>query len=887
MSGSQPAPSQTKAAARNSTPPVTCPFCNRSGLPLLPLRYAVVRTDKGHAPDLSPPFNAGKIALPADSAKYSLRVLRPGYLYMFDEKRGEWTAYVVTPEAYLYQFDISATTPPQVPEKAFNEACMLKGDPYKARCVNVKDAENAGNIWLGFSDVLWTKDVLANHAKADYRKNHMRCINMADVRAKKTVAHADTFAKLKQVAEFTRKPSPAPEADRTMKRGDGIPLRNVTVVYDLPLSFSHQPLNQLGDQAQGLTEWAAHAGKPNQPMMVALSDPSGIATELALLMQTRLSAFMHDESHDPDRVRKTVLSAAIEQLQDGVKTQAQQDYVDAGEKAAREAEIGRTVAVGGIGAWIPGDAKLAAMYRQGMTAERVDKAGNDAWAKYSDMYSEPARTTWQNEFNKALENFDAAIIAPLALAHRDWMKSDPTAHYFSCNYDTAIAKSGVVYTAVITQCIAGTQDKKPCGELYTAWLQGSLIDKRNLLLRALCLNHDVLAKEVEDASQASVTWAGLAWDKLFSVGETISGQLVDQEKQTWGLLTVAASGAITAALRKVSESGRIYAGLVALGVMARAPFVPVTIEGSKKAFRALLIKNMLKMSGAAKSIPKNKLELAVANELRRQEIIGVDTKGNGKKTWLLMVDPDQVGKMPKGLTAEGRAKWLAGSIRTPEQVDELNLASFRETVAQGGERVKLNLPFGFAVLGLLANCWAMQSILKDDEAALEQHKSEARRRVWAQGIWVVGAAADAMATGLTRLTAGGIRFGQAALKMTAAGLELFGRVLGAVGGVLMAVWDGWRAYEEAKAGHMGGLIAYSVSAFLGGAATALLALGWTGWGLIVVGLLFLWAFISLFLVHDKIQDWLELCYWGKSKNPTAKYRSTQIEMQQLDLAIKG
>lgn len=51
--------------------------------------------------------------------------------------------------------------------------------------------------------------------------------------------------------------------------------------------------------------------------------------------------------------------------------------------------------------------------------------------------------------------------------------------------------------------------------------------------------------------------------------------------------------------------------------------------------------------------------------------------------------------------------------------------------------------------------------------------------------------------------------------------------------------------------------------------------------------MFLWAFTMTFLVHNKIQDWLELCFWGKTNNPDTKYPTLEIEMRQLEVATKG
>lgn len=66
-----------------------CPNCTKFGLPILPVRYAVSRSDhlvRTKAPPLEAPFGDGvqTIDLPA-SATYTLRLLRPGFLYVYDE----------------------------------------------------------------------------------------------------------------------------------------------------------------------------------------------------------------------------------------------------------------------------------------------------------------------------------------------------------------------------------------------------------------------------------------------------------------------------------------------------------------------------------------------------------------------------------------------------------------------------------------------------------------------------------------------------------------------------------------------------------------------------------------------------------------------------------
>ena len=94
-----------------------CPNCIRFGFPILLARYAVARTDaevRRRAPSLQTPFGSGvqDIVLPASDAQYTLRLLRGGYVYAFNETRDEWLAWQVNEHGDLSSFDIRDTSPP-------------------------------------------------------------------------------------------------------------------------------------------------------------------------------------------------------------------------------------------------------------------------------------------------------------------------------------------------------------------------------------------------------------------------------------------------------------------------------------------------------------------------------------------------------------------------------------------------------------------------------------------------------------------------------------------------------------------------------------------------------------------------------------------------------
>src|SRR5690606_21093113 len=86
--------------AMTDAQPDQCPQCTQFGFPIVPVRYAVARNDvsvRNKAPGLRAPYGEGvqQIALPEDTATYTLRLLRNGYLYVFNEAGDEWKAYQV------------------------------------------------------------------------------------------------------------------------------------------------------------------------------------------------------------------------------------------------------------------------------------------------------------------------------------------------------------------------------------------------------------------------------------------------------------------------------------------------------------------------------------------------------------------------------------------------------------------------------------------------------------------------------------------------------------------------------------------------------------------------------------------------------------------------
>ena len=130
-----------------------CPTCQRSGLPILPLRAA-------YAPE---PWETQLRPLPkapevkAVNMRFDQpRILRQGYLYVLLDRR-EWQAYEISPEGALSQF-----RPYQMPReepRPLCEACIREDHDIPAAFINI-DADKYSTAWLAIANDPWPRAVL-------------------------------------------------------------------------------------------------------------------------------------------------------------------------------------------------------------------------------------------------------------------------------------------------------------------------------------------------------------------------------------------------------------------------------------------------------------------------------------------------------------------------------------------------------------------------------------------------------------------------------------------------------------------------------------------------------------------------------------------------------
>lgn len=275
-----------------------CKFCDRQGLLIYPVRYAVA-CPRGAAgiPGLSGNFQM--VAAPQEiaTAKYCLRALRAGYLYTYDEKRRRLKAYVVTPQGHLNSFALEHMPPSA---DAIHFSCVSRSEIVLSYCVDIAHtaSDPASNLWIGWSNVVWTPALIKHIGDAAWRAGHMQCINVPRMLAGNAKHSAEFADHHKQIAHFAAD-------DAALKKA---------------FEFSNTPIGsekKLREAATSIREIFAIKAPHNRGYIAAVNDPVGITNDLSeLVPPTRDSGF------DEEQYRGKMVAGLIYGTESLVRSQA-------------------------------------------------------------------------------------------------------------------------------------------------------------------------------------------------------------------------------------------------------------------------------------------------------------------------------------------------------------------------------------------------------------------------------------------------------------------------------------------------------------------------------------------------------------------------------------
>ena len=849
-----------------------CETCAKDGLPLLLTRYALMPKEI-NAPKLAGNLDAADLKkVPLGSgAHYGLRLLRSGYVYVFDEKRKLWDEYFVTADGFLSKMPPRIRALKAQPKPATEFQCARNGSAPLAGVITIRNAKHASNIWIAFSDVEWTDQVFLDHMRNEHRRKHMKCVVVS---GGKVAAQPDT-APLDQLEEVL------PEFRQGMS--------DQKFAKWCPHRYNARQGN-----AAALLKAAKNIRPGGGAAMVALHDPVGLAMEIASLMEVRKATFINEE-----RVAKPRFAAStIASLETSIREQAKLDDIDGGQQLANSAEIARANP-SNPALWneYPASDEQIRKYRN-PTPASLKLAADRVWKRYThDRTGQPrfdyaGSQAWLKTYNEGFKKFDAEQIAPLAQAHVAWMKHPCMVSQLSCNYDSANKESGAAFTATVVELMRHTTDKQPSYDLYLKWLTAGEFTEENLVMRALGFNQKELIDKLKQADAAPVD--GRAFPSDAAAGAVAAFM----EKMPGGAnaqLTALLAGLSGPALKYWDDFNAGTVGTKAAAAMAAIngkQFVRLPMVGNRGQFVQAYMAQMYALNPGLSAKP-NEMQAAIAIRVKLLEIEGVKMNSKSKLGWYVILDKELLtGATRKNLTGQALADELAKAIKTPQDLKKLDMAKaarFR-TAATGGAMV----------LGGVFMAFNFTKLLGDVENGMSHEVAEAKTKLMVGKIAITGFVAEQLGSGLEKLGETRLRnaAGLSAVKWGER-LARFGRFSGFGTGVFLGLWDVSKGFDERSKGDSTGLAnAYfvsGVSAIAVASTTLALGMGWTAvlgpfawvaWIILAVGIV-IWLGATLFIETHKdnpVQEWLGRCHFGTGQD---KYPDTATHLSQYKRALAG
>ncbi|WP_336222119.1 T6SS effector BTH_I2691 family protein [Citrobacter amalonaticus] len=820
-----------------------CNFCRRSGLALLPVRPGVKAQDDS-APDFPSTFTAPAVAAQGETA-YTARLLREGFLYIWNEMTGSWINYFSTEEGYFYPLPESGDIPPDVvsgkTRPCISEPSELASASLITLPVLLPPFKN-GVFWFAWSEAEWTDAVRKKHEDAGYRAQYMQRFDMDSWINSGSAENVTSISGLTDsVAEYS-------------SGAAGSEIRQWSPVF-WKETHAMESINLV---------MAAESLSPGKGGIIVLDDPVAVTQEISALCNWRLDK---NFSSNPDYTRGLALSSALAGLQDAMCTQFERDLLEQDERMENQVRYGWET-TGGIP--IPAQPSRAASLHE-LNNQVLSASVAEHWAPYEKYIDRSKEKAFLQKYEKALTAYDQRIISPMVAMYLAWLKSHDLLDYFDHNFDPENVASGSLFVQAIRDCVSGMQDKKGASDYFCEQLTQPSITAMNILLRATVINNLTWTQQVNSAISGG-RYDELPWEKLADGFKDITKELKNSIHLVMESYLSAISSILLAVARK-SVDGVLMPALVALSSCTGHALKTVKLTGERKYFVSAVLEQLAEMTDQESRVAKDRLRHYIDIEMRRMKISGAVLDGRQESEFIVMIDIDEA-KKAASVPSEARAQATAKAIRSAEEINESVFPKFwrdKLSLAKGistntlADDATTAVPFagGFLSMALQWNA-VIGAGLPDG--------FEKGSKFIANIVSAVGASAEMLDSlwrdfrsirlrGLVR-----IKYGAGMERFISGVLRRVVRA-GAWAGVVAVLWDAWHAIDELLIKDNGSTslgIAYLASLVGGGllwaSAMTWLALGPFG---IVICLILVFG-SAIFLASkekDKIQKWLAAMWW--------------------------
>ncbi|AMP03478.1 T6SS effector BTH_I2691 family protein [Collimonas pratensis] len=828
-----------------------CNFCDKKGLLIYPVRYAVAcPAGAAGVPALSGNFKIEGAPQDIGTAKYTLRTLRAGYLYTYDEKRNRLKGYMVQPKGHLWNFPIEYM--PMGPGIPFH--CVDGGEVVRSHCVDVPHtpADPATNFWIGWSSVMWTKGLIKKAGDAAWRKKHMQCIDVPAMLAggaKHTGEYKANFGKI------------APFAAKGAAMRKAFSFSNTTATLEI----------QQHELGPVIAEIMATQAPHNKGFIVAVNDPVGITNDLSELAVPGLPAGFDEKMYHAkmvadllDGAEKSVRAKA----RDGVVFSDELDEnsknsLDGGDPVNAGIKLWKIIKAGGLNNYTKQQEQDKQKYGADQ-AGRQNAAADHAWEELTHENGKP--TLDEARLKSFPAEYQEAVLAfkpnydKLINAHVDWLKSEQLANWMDGVHDATDISSGYAYSESVAQCVGKAVSTKPCADQLTAWLNsGKLSDTHNLYGRALLFNqNDIIA-----ATEPHLKGSDIQFENILNVYKGALARVASRD-----------------AVKLVDRLALATANII----------IKAISEGSYSVMRGLALAHLTLLGGvtikasnvSAKDLSKWAIEQAKAqgiklNTDRTQTRVDAlkEAKSNVKK---LPADRKLIAYELDIAQLERDERITAGSIRG------IKVPGVDATQKWLGSSAPQEFHLGVvtAIVQLVALGFATQDLVNNDKFNQTETRTKMAMAIVSLGATIVDTVGSTVEKSTTHPMAVFLRQQWAVDVESAAKYAKGARVIGAAAGAVLGLFDILKNAPDAFGDGnetLGWLYRLNGALGIGIAIAAYFAIGAIFWPLLIVA--FVVGIVIALVSSGLLKTWISRCEFSKGE----KYPSFDDELKAYNHAV--
>lgn len=815
----------------------TCSYCDRKGILIYPVRYAVAcPTGASGVPGLSGTFRVEGGPQDISPAKYTLRSLRSGYFYVYDEKRGRLKLYVVLPNGSLSPIDESYD--PVLQATDGSQACLSTIRTVVSTCCSIDHSESdpAGRIWLGWSSTFWTTRLKAIVGDASWRKSHMKCIDVPSM-LKGDVAHAGKFpAAANSIPHFT--------VNAKILKGafgfSGAPTK---------AEETRHIMRQRFEQILGESSFAGNA------FVVALDDPVAMANDFSeLTLPIAYSGF--DETAHRGAICMNLLDSLESGVRSDARSKAEEKHV-----TGVQPKVEMMVVRGGA---LPKPERRVFHPNDVEREKAIQEEENGAWEGLivdgKPLLDSARMKEFSSKYATALKNFESRA-ARMAALHCAWLSSDQLSNWMQSVHDDEDIRSGFAYRESLAQCIGHGANTTQCKELLLAWLSAeSVKNSKNLLGKALLFNQAELINaatpHLKSSDFPTEGILNLYKRALEKVSKTEEGKLVEN------LILTVANVLIEAVQSPMSFVARnlVMAGLSLTG--------RVVIVATQKTKRELWDWISLTVRSGSKPLWQNRQQArAAAFDAAKT---GVKLRNEASTLCILELDMKSIAQY---------GAIYADSVR---QVNIPGLEQGKKWLGSSAPR-EFRLGIVTAIVQLIAFGFAFKDLNDNNR----YNEFETRAKATSATVSIIATVTESAAMTAQKSAKHPLSlYLLEHWKIAPARLARIGgfaRVIGGFAGLVGACFDFQKAYIAMERSRRGAMNAYGVSGFIGGVLGFYAIFGNPAlWVALLAAVAF--AVLLPYLNQAEIQTWLGRCHFGADQD---RYVSNEEELKAFNDAVGG